>query len=397
LKFLNQSLIKKTVNQIIAPWNSIPLLDRWLLGQITPPMLFAISAFTVISLSVGVMFDLIRKIVELGLPIPLAIQILLLKLPSFVVISFPMAMLLSTLLAYGSLNDNSEIKALKSIGISIYRLILPGLILSIFMSYMTFIFNNNIVPSTNKNAEIILANSLGRSFANEQGEDIIFSKKGEILDPYSSYKKRGVTHLFYAWKFIDGQMLDVTVIDFSKLGFTQMLKAKKGIWNSDKNNWEFFEGDILTLSPDGSNTRTKFLSFLYPLGTELTNIAQLPKDANDMNLGEANTAMELYQSSGNIKEARRMKVRIQEKFTLPIACSVFALIGCSFGVMQKKGGGRSQSFGLSIILILIYYILSFSFSSLGVKGIINPFFAAWSPVLISILISLFLLRRATKI
>ena len=114
------------------------------------------------------------------------------------------------------------------------------------MSYMTFIFNNNIVPSTNKNAEIILANSLGKSFTNEQGEDIIFSKKGEILDPYSSYKKRGVTHLFYAWKFIDGQMLDVTVIDFSRLGFTQMLKAKKGIWNSDKNNWEFFEGDMIS-------------------------------------------------------------------------------------------------------------------------------------------------------
>ena len=152
----------------------------------------------------------------------------------------------------------------------------------------------------------------------------------------------------------------------------------------------------MTLSPDGSNTRTKFLSFLYPLGTELTNIAQLPRDANDMNLGEANTAMKLYQSSGNIKEARRMKVRIQEKFTLPIACSVFALIGCSFGVMRKSGGGRSQSFGLSIILILIYYILSFSFSSLGVKGIINPFFAAWSPVFLSMLGGGFLLKQAGK-
>ncbi len=391
----NQLFFSRFQKLVESKWKIIPLLDRWILFELLPPLFFSIAAFTVVSLSVGVIFDLIRKIVEIGLPFSVAIQILLLKLPSFVVISFPMAMLLSTLLAYGSLNDNSEIKALKSIGISVYRLILPGLILSIFMSYMTFIFNNNIVPSTNKNAEIILANSLGRSFANEQGEDIIFSKKGEILDPYSSYKKNGVTHLFYAWKFIDGQMLDVTVIDFSKLGFTQMLKAKKGIWNSDKNNWEFFEGDILTLSPDGSNTRTKFLSFLYPLGTELTNIAQLPKDANDMNLGEANTAMKLYQSSGNIKEARRMKVRIQEKITLPIACSVFALIGCSFGVMQR-GGGRSQSFGLSIILILIYYILSFSFSSLGVKGIINPFFAAWSPVFLSMLGGGFLLKQASK-
>ena len=377
-------------------WKILPLLDRWIFLELLPPLFFSIAAFTVVSLSVGVIFDLIRKIVEIGLPLSIAFQILFLKLPSFVVISFPMAMLLSTLLAYGSLNDNSEIKALKSIGISIYRLILPGLILSIFMSYMTFIFNNNIVPIANKNAETVLAKSLGRSFTNEQGEDIIFSKKGEILDPYSSYKKKGVTHLFYAWKFLDGQMLDVTVIDFSKLGFTQMLKAKKGIWNEDKKNWEFFDGDILTLSPDGSNTRTKFLSFLYPLGAQLTNIAQLPKDANDMNLGEATRALVLYQNSGNIKESRRMKVRIQEKFTLPIACSVFALIGCSFGVMQKQRSGRSQSFGLSIILILIYYILSFSFSSLGVKGVINPFFAAWSPVFLSMLGGGFLLKQASK-
>ena len=392
----NNLLLYRFKKILESKWKIIPLLDRWILFELLPPLFFSIAAFTVVSLSVGVIFDLIRKIVEIGIPVSVAIQILLLKIPSFIVISFPMAMLLSTLLAYGSLNDNSEIKALKSIGISIYRIILPGLILSIIMSYLTFIFNNNIVPSTNKNAEIVLANSLGKSFTNEQGEDIIFSKKGEILDPYSSYKKRGVTHLFYASKFKNGQMLDVTVIDFSKLGFTQMLKAKKGIWNSDKNNWEFFKGDILTLSPDGSNTRTKFMSLLYPLGTELTNIAQLPKDANDMNLREANTAMELYQSSGNIKEARRMKVRIQEKFTLPIACTVFALIGCSFGVMQKKGGGRSQSFGLSIILILIYYILSFCFSSLGVKGIINPFFAAWSPVLLSMVGGGLLLKQASK-
>ncbi len=392
----NLFLFSRFRNLVERQLKIIPLLDRWIFLELLSPLFFSIAAFTVVTLSVGVVFDLIRKIVEIGLPFSIAIQVLLLKLPSFVVISFPMAMLLSTLLAYGSLNDNSEIKALKSIGISIYRIILPGLILSMLMSYMTFIFNNNIVPNTNKNAEIVLANSLGTSFANEQGEDIIFSKKGQILDPYSSYRKRGVTHLFYAWKFVDGKMLDVTVVDFSKLGFTQMLKAKEGVWNKDKNNWEFFDGDILTLSPDGSNTRTKFLSFLYPLGTELTKIAQLPKDANDMNLLEANEAMKLYQSSGNIKEARRMKVRIQEKFTLPIACSVFALIGCSFGVMQKKGGGRSQSFGLSIILILFYYILSFSFSSLGVKGIINPFFAAWSPVFLSMLGGGFLLKQASK-
>ncbi len=394
--FESFSFVFRIKNLIVKQCLFIPLIDRWLILELLTPLLFSIASFTVFSLSLGVVFEVIRKIVEIGLPLSIAIKIILLKLPGFIVISFPMATLLATLLTYGSLNENSEIKALKSVGISIYRIILPGLILSILMSYMTFIFNNNIVPNSNKQADIVMNNSFGKAYSNEKGKDIIYSKKGKIQDPYSDRIKEGVTHLFYARRFKKGEMLDVTIIDFSKLGFTQMLKAKKGVWNNDKKNWEFFNGNVLTLSPDGTNTRTRFFSFLYPFGTELTNIAKLPKDANEMNLGEATTAMNLYQKSGNIKEARKMRVRIQEKFTLPIACTVFALIGCSFGVMQKNGGGRSQSFGLSIILILAYYILSFCFSSLGVKGIINPFFAAWTPVFLSMLGGGFLLKQASK-
>ena len=121
----------------------IPIIDRWLLGQLVPPLLFAISAFTVVSLSVGVMFDLIRKIVEFGLPISLAIQVMFLKLPGFLVLSFPMSVLLSTLLAYGKLSANSEILALRSLGIKTSRLIIPALILSLFMTVLTFYFNNS--------------------------------------------------------------------------------------------------------------------------------------------------------------------------------------------------------------------------------------------------------------
>jgi len=83
LKLSNQSLIKKTIDKIISPWYLLPLIDRWLLGQIIPPMIFAISAFTVISLSVGVMFDLIRKIVEYGLPLFLALKVLFLVCQAF--------------------------------------------------------------------------------------------------------------------------------------------------------------------------------------------------------------------------------------------------------------------------------------------------------------------------
>ena len=67
---------------------NIPLIDRWLLGQLLPPMLFAIGAFTAVSLSVGIMFDLVRKVVEFGLPFQVALKVLILKLPGFLVLSF---------------------------------------------------------------------------------------------------------------------------------------------------------------------------------------------------------------------------------------------------------------------------------------------------------------------
>ncbi|MDB4677236.1 permease, partial [Synechococcus sp. AH-551-B05] len=60
----------------------VPLIDRWLLGELIGPLLFALTAFTVVSLSVGVMFDLVRKIVESNLPWTIAGQGLLLKMPS---------------------------------------------------------------------------------------------------------------------------------------------------------------------------------------------------------------------------------------------------------------------------------------------------------------------------
>ena len=79
-----------------------------------------------------------------------------------------------------------------------------------------------------------------------------------------------------------------------------------------------------------------------------------------------------------------------------MACIVFTLIGSSLGAKPNNRTSRSQGFGLSVILILFYYVLSFSFSSLGVKGTLIPVVAAWSPVLISLIGGSLLLRQASQ-
>ena len=400
MKLSNQSLIKKTINKIISPWYLLPLIDRWLLGQIIPPMIFAISAFTVISLSVGVMFDLIRKIVEFGLPLFLALKVLFFSLPSFLVLSFPMAVLLSTLLAYGKLSSNSELLALKSLGLNTSRIISPAIALSIFMTGLTFYFNDNLVPASNKLAETTLRAGIGSSFSGEQGKDnIMFSRYGSRINASNKKPTKNntfLTHIFYASRYQKNIMEGVTVLDFSRADFQQILKAKTGKFEKKSSSWIFFDGSIVSIDPSGQTTNIQFKEYTYPFVEGPMELAKVPKDANEMTLKQAIQAEKIYEKTGNLKEVRRIKVRIQEKFTLPFACLVFGLIGSSLGSKSNLRSSKSQGFGLSVILILIYYVMSFIFSSFGVKGILAPIFAAWLPVLISLGGGIYLLRKSSS-
>ena len=376
----------------------ISIIDRWLLGQLIPPLLFAISAFTVVSLSVGVMFDLIRKIVEFGLPISLAIQVMILKLPGFLVLSFPMSVLLSTLLAYGKLSANSEILALKSLGIKTSRLIIPALILSLLMTGLTFYFNNSLVPLTNNYSEALLRDGLGKSVSIERGHDIFFKGYGSYTDlktNESTERNTFLNQIFFSRVVEDNVMKNVTVLDFSKLGYKQILSANEGVFDAKKSAWIFSDGRLITLDEDGRTTSIGFEEYIYPLGDGPLKVSKIPDDANKMTLNQAFAAKKLYEETGNAREARKMSVRIQEKFTLPCACLVFGLIGSSLGSKPNLRSSKSQGFGLSVILILFYYILSFVSSSLGVKGTLTPFFSAWLPVLISFLAGFYLLKKAS--
>ena len=375
--------------------HKIPLLDRWLLGEIAAPLLFSAAAFTVLGLSIGVMFELARRLVD-GLPILVALQLLLLNIPSFLVLSLPMATLFATLFSYSKLSSNSELTALRSLGVSTTRLVVPALALSIFLTGITFVFNDVIVPRANTQAEITLQKGLGRALATEKGKDITFNSFGKIYDPKTETSSTGLRQLFYARRFEKGEMLGVTLLDFSRADYRQMWIAERAVYNESKAMWEFFDGQVLTLNPNGSTTRLAFDENFYPLSSGPLQVARLPDDANDMTLAQAIAAEKIESDAGNIKASRKLKVRIQEKFSFPMACIVFGLIGSSLGARPGSRTSRSQGFGVSILLILGYYALSVSFSSLGVSGILPPFMAAWLPVSISLGAGGLLLSQASR-
>ncbi len=374
----------------------IPLLDRWLLNELMGPLLFGIAAFTAVSLSVGVVFELVRRVAESGLPPGAALQVLLLRLPGFLVLSFPMATLMATLLAFSRLSGSSELTALRSVGVSTRRMVLPALALALLMSLLTFVFNDLIVPRANLLATNSLERALGKAISTEKGSNIMYSRFGRIAQKDGDRVKM-LTHIFYARDYLRGSMRDVTLLDFSRLGQRQLLTAEFGVWNDDKALWEFRNGRIINVDDNtGTTTSARFDRYLYPLSRDPVDVAKLPTDPSVMTVGQARTAERLQREAGNSKEARRLRVRIDEKFAFPAICLVFGLIGSSLGVRPHSRTSRSQGFGISVLLIFGYYLMSFIFSSLGITGTLSPFLAAWLPVFIGLAGGLWLLRQASR-
>ena len=381
---------------IIKVWRRIPLIDRWLFSELLPPLLFGIGAFTAVSLSVGAIFDLVRKVAESGLSLNVAAHVLMLQIPSFLVLSFPMATLMSTLLTYGKLSSNSELTALRSVGVATWRMIIPALVVAIAMTAFTFTFNEVVVPGTIRESKIVLNRALGRAIAGEQRDNVLFSKYGKVTAPDGSQQK-GLTHFFYAQSFKKGVMEQVTLLDLSRGSQRVLLTANKAIWSDKDSQWLFSDGHVFSVQSNakGSTTSADFDRYLYPIGSEPLQMAKIP-GYETMSIGQSRTAVKLLKEAGNTKEARKLTVRIQERFSFPAVCLVFGLIGSSLGVQPHSRHTRSQGFGLSVVLIFGYYLMAFMSSSLGVKGILMPFVSAWVPVLIGLGGGVYLLRQSSR-
>ena len=267
---------------------------------------------------------------------------LLFSIPRWLAFSVPIGTLMASLFVFTRLSANNELTALRSLGITTKRMISAALALSMAMTLFSFVLNDVVVPRSERYAEVSLKRGLGQAVANKNGEDIIYPRFGRrtgVADGKSA--DRGLLQLFYSRKFQDGEMKDVTVLDFSRSGITQMLRADRAIWNEHQAGWDFLDGHILTLMSNGSSAKADFKRYLYPLDSAPQRLAGIEEDAVNMTVAEALQAQRLYEEAGSIKEARKIRVRIQEKFTVPMACLVFGLFGATLGAQPSYRSSRS--------------------------------------------------------
>jgi lipopolysaccharide export system permease protein len=380
--------------RIILP--GISVMDRYIITQLLMPFLFGVGAFSSIVLAIGGLFDLVRQVAEAGLPIAVAIEVMALKMPQFVVYSFPMSILLSGMMTYSSFSAASEIIAFRSCGISIYRLILPAVILSLIVTGITFFFNELIVPVASQRATMTLTKALKQDKPAFKKDNIIVPEYKEV--DRDGKKEQVLVRLFYAEKFDGKTMTGLTILDRSQRdkGLSQILNAQSAVWNSDKNTWEFSNGTMYLIAPDASYRNIiTFQHQQLQLPKSPFELAAPDKNIDDMSVSESMEYADQIRLSGDKKKILSVAVIIQRKLAFPFVCIVFSLIGSAMGIRPQRTG-KATSFGVSVLLIFGYYLIMFVCGALGQAEIISPFLAGWLPNFIGIAIGGWLVFQAAK-
>ncbi|MBO2521848.1 MAG: LptF/LptG family permease [Clostridia bacterium] len=341
------------------------LLDRYIIREMMGPLAFGVGAFTSLFVS-GDLLSLANLVVELGAPIEPALKVFLLKLPQIIVWTLPMSVLLATLLSLSRLSQNSEIVAMRAGGMSFGRLAAPILCVSLLISVVSFLINETVVPHTNAESRRVMVEEVrGSRLPTITRHVVIKGERGNNLD-WILYANRydSRTSTFY----------QATLVYMNDNAPVQTAFADRIVWN--ERTWVMENGIAYHFTPEGEVVVATYPAHSRPvdLGQRPEDVARLQKSPEEMGLAELREHIETLRRQG--ADVRSLQVQMHLKYSIPVASLVFALVGIPLGI-QSHRAGSATGFGMSVIIIFIYYIMMTLGSALGQAGALPPVLAAW--------------------
>ncbi len=345
----------------------LKLLDRYIANEFWQPLLFGIGIVTGVWFGADQLKTIFNLIMRSGVPLNMAFMILGLHLPEIIVMTIPIGVLLGTLLVFNRLSGDSEIIALRTSGVSFYRIMVAPLMFGLITSLASFAINESVVPVANRTSKKLEFLALYKSELPSGQANFTYMERGKDL---------ALNRVFYIGYYNGKAIFNVIILDFTRNKLIQIVCASSGMWNHGE--WILNDGRTYVLA--GTSDITRILKFDKLVIPGIKNAQQaldqgkvLPKE---MNMFELWNYMEVLKRGNAL--SNDLVVRFYQKFSQPLACLIVALAGAPLGLLARRS---RTNIGLiySAIIVFLYYVLQSSSGALGEAGRIPPVVAAWLP------------------
>jgi len=360
------------------------LLDRYMTLRFLAPLAFVLLSVSVLYIVV----DLADKIDEMAKHTATAwvfLQYYWNIIPQVILDVTPLGMLIAVLLLFSLLEKNLELTALKAGGISLYRVIVPILLVTVVASGAIAVFQESVVPRANRTAQRLLDQIKGRKTprtVTAADRQWIFSRDGTTLFNYLRYDPDTQTLIRFSMYRFDAS---------GKLCF--QLYAERAMYRDGA--WEIDSGWFRQIHPNG---RDEFHKVTSPMALQVSEppgyFAGKRHAPSEMSYLELRRHIADLAASGY--HSARLEVRLNQKLTYPLSVLIMILLGLPFG-LNRTGGRRSsamQGIAIGLALGIGYFLLTALFGKMGEANLLPPALGAWTP---AVLAGLFGINRLTTL
>ncbi len=357
----------------------IRLLDRYLWRHLRDLFAFGVAIFSTLLL-VNHLFFLARLVLQQGTALSVAFSLLIYKLPYFLAFSFPMAMLLVSLLAVGRLSDGQEITAMRTSGISLTRIAVSIMVAGILVSVLTLALREGVAPRAEERYRRAFAIAQ-QTVSGTDRQDVLFR---EVQDSVES--------VYFIRRFFKdkGRMEGEVVDQFEGGALSRVIQAAEGQYVGGV--WEFRHGTMYVFT-SGTTVVTQFDRLRVGLTQTPQEIALPQRDPEEMSIQELRQYIRVLRRNG--ERATRYEAQVHFKIAVPLSAALFALFAVPVGVRPHRSG-TSIGLGLTFLVLIGYYIISAAALPLGENGRVPPAVAGWMPDLVLAVVGAALLRRANR-
>ena len=349
----------------------------------------AIIGFVVIFIAIDLM-EKLDKFLDRSVPVMVVVEYYINFMPQMIALVLPIAMLLGCLFTAGKMSQNSEIVATRSAGMSLYRFMLPFVVMGLVVSSAAIYFNGWIMPRAN--AKLL---TIRRDFGMEaaiSGTDFnmhIQNAPGEILVVQDFAVAQGKADRVGLYYFDPNQPTHIY----------RRIDARQMLWDSTKKNWRLVDGVERIFGKDSTQEVLHHLSEKESIIT----LSFTPRDLVDQKLQTNETSeitntdfqrrIELSKQAG--KDTARDEVDYQAKYALAFASLIVILFGVPFA-SQKKRGGLAIQFAVAIGIAFVYLAFTKVSFTFGYTGQINPILTAWMANGLFLLLAIVVMWRVQK-
>ena len=337
------------------------VLDRYVFFEMIGPFLIGVVGFILV-LTVDLLFTMADLIINKGVPFWAVLKLLVYKLPSLLVLTFPVSTLFGTAMALGRLSNDNEITALRTSGVTLFRIAAPILIVGILVSLISFITNEKIVPRANLVSTNIIRQIIYKQPLPEVKENVFFK------DAHNRY--------YYARRvnMKTKNMESVVVYEVTDEKFPRFILAESAIFAG--RIWELKNGVIHRYDEKGYlNYEANFSEMKINVSEDVLSFTE-QKTPQDMERKELVDMINVLAKGG--ANTHSLLTELYMRYSIPFTCFVFALVGVPFSLPLPRSG-RTWGMVVTIVFMFTFYVFTTIFRSLGRGGILPPAVAAFTP------------------